>query len=294
MVACPFCRSMVTRSSRVVQRAAFQEAYRRAQVAATVPDPRSSVVLAGRRFELAAKLGSGAQCDVWRATSAGLVREHVTLKLAKSAATDLAPEARVLRELQGLPSQSAAYFSQRIPQPVAHGRVGASSDGPQALALRHPVGFWGSLADVMACHPEGLRDSRHVVWLWRRVLEVLAYLHAEGWTHGDLRAEHWLVHPGDHGVMLIGWGRARQGGDPARDLVQSAWAMRAALGGWTDKLPALPPRVPPPLAALIRSASEDPAWIASQSAGSLDGCLQRVAVEAFGPPRFIDFNPLDA
>jgi len=292
MVACPQCRAMVTRSSRVVERRTFHEAWLRSRAVDAAGDRLLRVK--GRAYRVLAAIGESDGCELLSAISCGPLRERVTIKLARGGAHTLAAEADVLAQLQQLDLPSSAYFSQRLPQLVAFGATDARDDARDALVTREPVGFWGTLDDVAAHHPSGLRDARHAVWLWRRVLEVLAWLHGAGWTHGDLRASHWLVNPRDHGVLLVGWGLARRGGAAVRDLMQSAWTMRSLLHGDGDGPPPLGPRVPAPIADLLRQASEDADWCARHGAAGMDRALSAAARDAFGPPQFIPFNPQQA
>ena len=292
MVACPQCRAMVTRSSRVVERKTFHEAWLRSRVVEGAGD--RLLRIGARTWRVLATLGSGDGCELLSAIACGPLPERVTVKLAHGGANTLAAEADVLQRLQQLDVPSSAYFSQRLPQLVAFGATDGFRDARDALVMRQPVGYWGTLDNVLAHHPNGLRDPRHAVWLWRRVLEVLAYVHGAGWTHGDLRASHWLVNPDDHGVLLTGWGLARRGGSIARDLMQSAWTVRALLHGDSDGPPPLDARVPAPLAGLLRLASEDAAWCAQHGAAEIDRQLAAAARQAFGRPQFIPFNPQQA
>ena len=292
MVACPQCRAMVTRSSRVVERKTFHEAWLRSRAASDAGERLLRVK--SRTWRVLASLGDGDGCELLAAVASGPLPERVTIKLARAGANALATEADVLERLQQLDGPTSAYFSQRLPQLVAFGVTDGFGDARDALVMRQPVGYWGTLDDVLAHHPGGLRDPRHAVWLWRRVLEVLAYVHGAGWTHGDLRASHWLVNPGDHGVLLTGWALARRGGSVARDLMQSAWTVRALLHGDSDGPPPLGPRVPAPVADLLRRASEDAAWCAQHGAAGIDRQLAAAAREAFGRPQFIPFNPQQA
>lgn len=292
MVACPYCRAMVTRSASVVERAPYQAAYQRSLALGT--GVGRVLPIAGQRYRVLATLGQGERAEVLLAERCGALPQRVTIKLAHSTSVGFADEAHTLRQLQALQLAGSAYFSQRLPQPVAHGRCGEAGHEREALVLRHPSGFWGSLADVQRAHPQGLADARHAVWLWRRVLELLGYIHPAVWAHGDLRAAHWLLHPGDHGVLVIGWSRARRGGDSTRDLMQSAWTIRTLLSGEAAGRPTIPARVPAALAELLRAASEDAAWCARLGAQGIDQALVAAAREAFGPPQFIPFNPLRA
>lgn len=295
-VACPYCAAMVTRTRETVRREDFRQALRRAQ--AIGPSGGRSLRVGGKTYQWLGDLGGEDGVEVFLAQSRGPLPARVTVKLARSSPHPLAAEADALRRLQSLQAPGDAYFSQRLPQVDAFGRVEDTSGadgGGHALVLRHPSGFWGHLGDVLRHHPQGIQDTRHAVWLWRRALEVLAYVHAAGWTHGDLRPAHWLVHPADHGVLLTGWAQARRGGDAADDLRQSAWAIRALLGGLAlDTPPPIPPRVPAALAALLRSAGEDEAWCRRHGAAGLEQALTAAARSAFGPPQFVAFNPLQA
>jgi len=137
--------------------------------------------------------------------------------------------------------------------------------------------------------------------MWRRILDMLAFAHAAGWTHGALHPAHLLVHPRDHGILLIGWaGAARAAAGSAamaRDLQQAAWAMRAMLAGAGSGAgadqdpPAIPATVPAPLAKLLRRASEDAAWCATVGATGQDSLLVAAALDAFGAPAFVEFSP---
>ena len=299
-VECPYCKAVVTRSAQAVQRAAFQQAHARSLRIGT--DGGALLDVGGRLHRVLGRLGTGEHSDVLLARTCGPLPQRVTIKLARAAEHSFDGEAATLRALQALQLDGSAYFGQRLPQVVALGRSGGTDDqrvalgGQQraALVLRHPNGFSGTLGTVLAHHPHGIADARHAVWLWRRVLEVLAYVHRGGWTHGDLRAEHWLVHAADHGVLLIGWGRARHGGDAARDLMQSAWTIRALLHGEGDSAPPIAAHVPQPLADVLRAASEDAAWCERLGAAGADAALVGAAREAFGAPQFVAFDPQHA
>jgi hypothetical protein len=259
-VACRFCSALVGRGAEPVARARFREAWLRNQ-------PQEGLPLAGARWRLLHPLGGGAHAEVWLAERLGLVRERVTLKLAWPGADEaLRREASTLRSLHLLDGATAAFHLQRVPRV----RFEGLHEGRSVLALRHPIGFWGSLQDAAGL--TALRDPRHLVWLWGRVLDQLGFLHAQGFTHGDLRAAHWLIHPGDHGVQLCGWSCARRGGDAARDLQQSAATLRETFQRAS---------VPATLQALLDAPGSQ--------AAALRERLRNAAREAFGPPQFVPF-----
>ena len=282
-VACPYCDATVTRSDSVVDIGRFRDALLRFRGDSANHDARCGE----RCYRVLRQLYQGAGTRVVLARRCGRLGEHVVLKYAD--AGKLEREHEVLRALQADSSPGSAYFSQRLPESIA---LGADGNGGQVLVLRHPPGYWGSLAEVHRRYPHGL-DARHVTWMWRRVLEVLAYVHGTGWRHGHTSLEHMLVHPADHGILLVGWSRAARHGEPAQDLMQSAWSMRALLAGQggSDAAPAIPAGTPAPLAELLQRACGDAAWLRAQGAQGVHRQLTDAAAAAFGPPRFLHFNP---
>lgn len=142
---------------------------------------------------------------------------------------------------------------------------------------------------MRARYPGGV-DPRVAVWMWKRLLEMLSWVHASGFVHGDVRPEHCLVHPKAHGVMLIGWTQARwrHGGavaSPATDLSASARIFAYVLGGRDGRAPS---GVPGTLARLAESAS-DPAR-AGDDAWAIHGELVRLAHDQFGPPAYVPLS----
>jgi hypothetical protein len=295
-VNCSYCGATIVRGTETVERESFRAALRRAN--ADVPGGRI-LTWRGARYRVLAPLATGEHSEVLLAERLGALPERVTLKLARDAAADkvLLREAAVLQSLQELSAAGAAYFTRRLPQPLGTGLAEGLGDGArQALVLRHPTGFWGSLQSVQQANPQGI-DARHAVWLWRRMLEVLAFVHGTGWTHRDLSPAHALVHPRDHGVLLIGWSRAQHATGSAhtaavmRDLMQCAWTVRAVLHGGDADEPGVGGRTPAPLAALLRQCSEDPATCQRLGAQGIEQALSAASREAFGAPQFVRFDP---
>lgn len=287
-VKCGSCSSLITRTESVVTRDTFRQALARAGQGAS----SSSRVIqcGGQRYDLIQTLGRGEVSEVYLAQRLGPLPYLATVKLssASSAAKRYAREAEVLRELQALGGDGAgAYFSQRLPEIVTEGVVEGNM-AQHALVLRHPNGFWGSLASLNDLYPNGL-DPRHVVWIWRRILEMLGFVHAQHWAHGDVRPEHALVHPQDHAVRLIGWQSATKGAsakDQAMDLLRSARIALVLLSGTADA-GTVPNHVPTDLAQLVTQASQDKDFCRTQRAEGLDTLLRAAAKAAFGPPAFV-------
>ncbi|MCM8596008.1 serine/threonine-protein kinase [Accumulibacter sp.] len=299
-VVCPFCSATVTRSRSLVHAASFREAHLRMRERALARCPSSSRMLhcLGECYRLIGLVGVGEHAEVHLAERVSCLPERVIVKLAHLDARsgELAREAEVLGRLQASEAGGAAHFSRLLPQVIAVATAEVTGGARrEVLLLRHLPGYWGSCAQVLSQSPRGV-NARHVVWIWRRVLDVLGFVHASGWCHGDLLPEHWLVQPRDHGVLLVGWAAARKlgsGGDVARDLMQSAWTVRMLLGG-SDDQPRIADSVPAPLRRLLQRCCEDAAWCASSGALGVDEALVAAAGAAFGAPRFVSFNPLAA
>ena len=287
-VKCGSCGALITRTEAVVQR----ETFRQALVRARQGDAASgqSIQCGGQDYLLMQLLGSGEISQVYLGRRIGTLPFLTTIKLssAPAAAAIYAREAQVLRELRESPGSAAgSYLSQVLPEVVAHGPVGTEA-AQQALVLRHPNGYWGSLAALNERFAQGL-EPRHAVWIWRRMLEELGLVHGQGWAHGDVCPEHALVHPGDHGVRLIGWAAAQPSASAkaqATDLLRSARIVRVLLSGATDP-GGVPSQVPADLAQLVMQASQDVEFCRRHSAAGLDAWLRAAAKAAFGPPAFV-------
>lgn len=269
--------------------------------------------LGGHRYALLGRLARGEGSDVFLARRDEALSARVIVKVlrAKLAADLFAREEEVLAALDRSSAQGAPHFSRLVPERVAYGkaRLGANGLGGERLVAirRWRGGFVHTLDEVRRAHGDGL-DPAHAVWMWKRVLESLGFVHASGWVHGAVLPAHLLISARDHGVVLAGFSRAVHPGAPlpartrdARafypddvaaggpasvrtDLAMSARAILHVLGG--DPLRA-PARVPPPLARLLETTAVTPwasdAWALVQDASD-------VARDVFGPPRFVPFE----
>ncbi|HEY7215207.1 MAG TPA: hypothetical protein VIC28_11290, partial [Thermoanaerobaculia bacterium] len=195
------------------------------------------------------------------------------------------------------------------PQPVLYGAVtGGSLPGAKVMVLRWEDGFVHTFEDVRRAYPRGI-DPRPSIWIWRRILELLAFLHyTSGFIHGAVLPPHLLIQNGEHGVRLVGFRCANLPGLPLRDvdsrfasfyprellagrtltaaadLAMSARCVAVLLGGDAAS-GEVPGAVPAPLAheihrvSSLREASLSDAWELRESLGEL-------ARKVFGPPAF--------
>ncbi|KOV77131.1 protein kinase family protein [Nocardia sp. NRRL S-836] len=89
---------------------------------------------------------------------------------------------------------------------------GDVAKGSRAFTVLDPLreGFV-TLADVQRAFPAGL-DGRDYAWMHRRLLKALAGAHRIGLVHGAVTADNVMVHPEQHGIVLVGWSFAVEEG----------------------------------------------------------------------------------
>jgi hypothetical protein len=269
--------------------------------------------IGGHRYALIGLIARGEASDVFLGRRDESLGARVVIKVLRSHAHEgrLAHERRVLETLAHSTAQGAPHFTRLMPEPVAFGtaRLGMNGrDGARTVAIhRYRVGFAHTFDDVRRAHGDALEPA-HAVWMWKRVLESLGFLHASGFVHGAVLPAHLLVHSVDHGVVLAGFSRAVRPGEalPAfsrdarafypddvhggaaasirTDLAMSARAMLHVLGG--DPLHA-PTRVPAPFARLLETTAVTP-W--ANDAWALVDDAKQIARDVFGPPKFVPFE----
>ncbi|SFK88124.1 Lipopolysaccharide kinase (Kdo/WaaP) family protein [Streptosporangium canum] len=81
---------------------------------------------------------------------------------------------------------------------------------------RAPDGFM-SLTEIARLRP--VLDPRDVAWIWRRLLVAIGMAHRAGVVHGAVFGHHVLVHPVDHGLVLVDWSQSVPLGRPLTALV---------------------------------------------------------------------------
>src|SRR5262249_43458551 len=262
-------------------------------------------------WSMAGLIARGEISDVYIAERARWPTERVLIKVLRD--VDEAPlfdhEWDVLEKLQHSTATGAASFSAKVPQPVVRCLIqGGNHAGAKALVLRWASGFIHTFEAVRRAYPGGI-EPRPSIWMWRRILEVLSFLHRCGMAHGAVLPEHLLIQDNEHGVRLVGYSRADQAGarlrpltarsrifypaalldsgtlTPAADVQMSARCMAFVLGGDpTDG--EVPGSVPAPLASLIKAvaSSSGGAQHSHEDAWTLHERLGELADAVFGPP----------
>jgi len=126
------------------------------------------------------------------------------LKISRDPADNdlMRQEAVALRLLRDqVDPQFQAYF----PRLLETRRQQDPATGVQRRAnLLVPLAGFVTLADLRAAYPGGV-DPRDAVWMWRRLLVAIGAAHRTGLIHAAVLPEHVLIHPADHGLVLVDW-----------------------------------------------------------------------------------------
>ena len=137
---------------------------------------------------------AGDLCDLYPAESDAPDAPRVLLKVARSEEDNdlLDAEAQTLRALFAN-ATAAPRFLRLLPELTDSMTM---EDGRRANVLPL-LPDHRSLAEA-----RGHVDLRDVVWIGKRLLSVLGFLHARGFVHGAVLPSHLLVHPITHGAVL--------------------------------------------------------------------------------------------
>jgi len=311
-IVCSYCGATVQLDEASISAELFHKAYRAWNSPAST-QASSWVSLGDSHWAIDKFLAQGETADVFSARRARWPTELAILKLLRdSQQADLFDnEWQAIQSLQKSEAAGAADFITLMPQPVIHGKVtDGVYAGKRASVFRRASGFRHTFEAVKRVYPQGV-PPRASIWMWRRILEVLSFLHASGMVHGAVLPPHLLIQENEHGVRLVSYGVAGRMGEklrrvsagceafypapaqslktltPQLDLAMSARCIAAVLGG--DPADAsVPAAVPKPLAEIIqRIARLDPVHGATEGTWALREELGRIADTVFGTPEFI-------
>ena len=313
-IVCPYCGATVRLDEGDVPAAQFHEAFRLWNAPQSY-QLSSWISIGERHWALEKLIAQGEYSDVYTARLARWPTELAIVKVLRSR-PDAEPfdnEWNVLQALQKSEAPGADTFTMLLPQPILHGDItGGAFRGQRASVFRWASGFYHTVEDVMRAYPQGI-PPRASIWVWRRILEMLSFIHASGMAHGAVLPAHLLVQENEHGVRLVGYGSAGQLNQKLRavsprtnsyypkpglsgltltaqlDLALSARCMAALLGG-NPETAVLPDSIPAPLAGIIqRIALAKPANGAKEDAWTIREELGEMARQVFGPAQF---NPI--
>jgi len=161
----------------------------------------SRIMGARREYDVGAKLAEGDVADFYASTAViNSQNVDVVLKVARDHRDNdlLMNEAQLLTYLYPETQKEERLYAglTRL--------LDSSLTGGLRFNVLPRVADQVSLEAVVASYPGGI-DFRDVVWMYKRILGMLGFVHAKGVIHGAVIPSHFLIHPVHHGGKLIGW-----------------------------------------------------------------------------------------
>lgn len=193
----------------------------------------------------------------------------------------------------------AAYLPELVEvRRIRDPRTGAERRGNLLAELSE----FRSLADVRTAFPAGI-DPRDAAWMWRRLLVAIGVAHRAGLVHGAVLPEHVLIHPAEHGLVLVDWCYSGPAGSPLpaivgryRDWYPPEVLARQPVGADTDiwlatscLVELMGARSPGPLAAFARGCRLAHRAHRPQDAWQLLAELDELLGRLYGPRTFRPF-----
>lgn len=311
-VVCSYCGTTVRLDESSVSAAIFHKAFLVWNSPESYRIP-SWISIGDSHWAIDKCIAHGDTSDVYIGKRARWPTELVILKILRDSQNVnlFDNEWNALQVLRQSEAPGADTFTMLIPEPIIHGDITVGSfAGRRVSIFRWESGFHHTFNEVIQAYPQGI-PPRASIWIWRRLLEVLSFIHASGMAHGAVLPSHLLIQENEHGVRLVGYSFAGRLGNNLRtiphgyesfypqptrfaskltaqlDLVMSARCMVAVLGG-NPTTASLPTTVPAQLAGIVqRIALSKPAGTVSEGAWTIREELGEIAKEVFGPSQFI-------
>ncbi len=306
-VVCPYCGTTVLLDDAAISVERFRKTFRVWNSPKTYQIP-SWISIGDKHWAVNQRIAQGDISDVYTGQRARFPTELSILKILRNSKDiDLFNnEWDALETLHQSKAAGADIFTKLIPQPIYHGKISAGAfSGQRANIFRWRSGFHHNFQEVLQAYPQGI-PPRASIWIWRRILEVLSFIHASGMVHGAILPPHLLTHENDHGIFLVGYSAAGAKREklqhisqnfktfypksaeirlsPQLDLAMSAKSIIFILGG-DPATASLPDAVPNPLAKIIQRValnknSREDAWSIREELGG-------IATQVFGAPKFV-------
>jgi serine/threonine protein kinase len=152
-------------------------------------------------YDVGAKVAEGDVADLYESSTVrNAQNQSVVLKVARDRHDNdlLMKEAQLLTYLYPDTQKEEGLYA-GLPRLLDSSLTGGLRFNVLSRATDHV-----SLEAVLAAYPTGL-DFRDVVWMYKRILGMLGFVHAKGVIHGAVIPPHFMVHPVHHGGKLLGW-----------------------------------------------------------------------------------------
>jgi serine/threonine protein kinase len=276
----------------------------------------TSCQIGNRLYEVLGLMGRGQYTDVYFARWRSSTPELVVLKVGcvEQGFPWMKKEQQTLSGLHVSKCVGADFFTFFLPKPL-HAEVISDHEGAErpVIVYKYRNLFDWSLADIRQEYPEGVCE-RTVVWIWKRLLQLLSFVHANKFAHGAVLPEHIIINAPNHGALLVGWSACAAFGQVIEpiderqrvfyppsltddtvlvascelDLYMLARSLVWLVGG-DSRTGKLPSKIPVKLADLLRDASgfgNNPNGL-TLSAIEMHDTVKRLAREVYGSPAFI-------
>jgi hypothetical protein len=260
-----------------------------------------------RSYVLESQLAEGDVCDVFLASLAvvGVHCNEYVVKVPRAPREHalLETEYRLLTRL--VRASGDDRYRDYLPRPVESFRCGAR----RINVFGFRPGCY-TAEEIRAQHPAGV-DGRHVAWMFKRTLEVLGFVHQQGWLHGAVLPPHLLFDVQNHGLVLAGWIHAerlhqplrfapqrfkhwyppecaqRRPATPSVDIYLAAMSMLYLAGG-DPQSKRMPDHVPVELRRFLESCLGGSPRTRPQDAWQLHEDFTRLLERVYGPPAFYE------
>ncbi len=245
----------------------------------------------------------------------------VLLKIAKNEFDNdlLKNEGDILKELvPKLKQDSWSYF---VPQVLDSFQIQSTNGDqrPWCNVLEFFPGFFDG--ESIRKLSTGV-DGRTLVWMWKRLLGLLSWVHHHGYVHGAVLPPHVMYWPDGskkdertHTLRLVDWAYAlnyktqkkliawvpdyrdfyppevikKSTIGPATDLYMAAATMIYLAGG-DVKTKKFPSRIPAQISAVIKKCLQDNYNKRPQSMGEYFDTFAATSVDVYGPRKFHEFK----
>src|SRR5579885_1301123 len=183
---------------------------RSASIPSTPPILDPQVIKTPKREYMVTKLvAQGDIADLYACTYQDKgVEQRAIMKVVQSAADNdlLQNEAKILGAIYPIDQKEERFYRYLVKLHDSFLLKGKGTNR-RVNVLQFVEGSY-TLEDVRKAYPGGL-DYRDVVWMYKRMLAAIGYLHSKkGVIHGAMLPTHVMVHPENHGAKLVGWSYA--------------------------------------------------------------------------------------
>lgn len=212
--------------------------------------------------------------------------------------------------------ENARKFLLRVPELHESVRIDDGSGKKTVNIFLIQPGFdkgWYTLEEIRKEYPSGV-STRHMTFIWNRVLEGLTLAHYSGVVHGALTPNHILIHAKDHLGQILDWTASCKisSGEkvpytddryqayfpeelkspsmlpyPSSDIYMLAWCMVYILGGSPEER-VIPDSVEMPIRELLNRCLQPKRARRPQTVDAVYKEFRQITKTVFGPKRFVE------